>query len=120
MKKLILHFFAIVLISCSSQEDIKGDYYEVSANETFEVSLNSNPTTGYSWKWLNKPNKLVDKVSMNYIAMEVKKGIVGSGGSEIWKFKGTKSGIDTLTLEYCRPWDANSTVQTKKIIVKVK
>ena len=124
MKKVLLIVLALSLFSCNEENETdpvsEKVYYEVNKNDTFEVSLNSNPTTGYSWKWINENSELVEKVSADYIPTEVEQAIIGSGGTEIWKFKGIKIGIDTLTLEYCRPWETNSTVETKKIIVKIK
>jgi inhibitor of cysteine peptidase len=120
MKKAIITILAISLFSCNSQKNIKADY-EVNKNETFEISLKSNPSTGYSWKWIkNKNSKILDSISSNYIPTKVKEGIVGSGGNEIWKFKGNNSGIDTLQLQYCRSWDKNSTIETKKFVVIIK
>jgi inhibitor of cysteine peptidase len=46
--------------------------------------------------------------------------MVGVGGNEIWKFKGKETGVDTLIFEYCRSWEKNSTVETKKVVVKIK
>ena len=34
-------------------------------------------------------------------------GLVGSGGTEIFRFKAQKSGPVNLTLIYHRPWDEN-------------
>ena len=45
--------------------------------------------------------------------------MTGVGGNIVWKFKAKHTGLDTLTLEYCRPWETNSTVETKKFIVKI-
>ncbi len=120
MKKVVFTILAISLFSCNSQKNIKADY-KVNKNETFEISLKSNPTTGYSWKWIkNQSSKILDSVSSMYIPTKVKEGIVGSGGNEIWKFKGNQTGIDTLTFEYSRSWEKNPSIETKKIIVKVK
>ena len=120
MKKTTLSFLLISLFSCNTQKSVKADY-EVSKNEIFEVSLKSNPSTGYSWKWNKKQTlNLVDSVTTTYNPTKVEAGIVGSGGNEIWKFKGKETGVDTLTFEYCRSWEPNSTVETKKIIVKIK
>ena len=120
MKKVVFTILAISLFSCNSQKNIKADY-EVNKNETFEISLKSNPTTGYSWKWIkNQSSKILDSVSSMYIPTKVKEGIVGSGGNEIWKFKANQTGIDTLTFEYSRSWEKNPSIETKKIIVKVK
>ena len=120
MKKIIITILTISLFSCNTQKNIKADY-NVNKNETFEISLKSNPTTGYSWKWIkNQSINLVDSVSSTYVPIKVKEGIVGSGGNEIWKFKAKSSGIDTLKFEYQRSWEPNSTVEIKKITVQIK
>lgn len=120
MKKIMIPVLAICLCSCNSQKEIKSDF-EVNKDETFEISLKANPTTGYSWKWIKDgASKLVDSVSADYTQDKAAEGMTGVGGNEIWKFKGKKTGVDTLTLEYCRPWEQNSSVETKKFVVKVK
>ncbi len=120
MKKVALSILAISLFSCNTQKAIKADY-EVSKNETFAITLKSNPTTGYSWKWVkNNTSKIVDSVSVTFAKDKAATGMVGVGGNEIWKFKGKESGVETLTFEYCRSWEPKSTVETKKISVKIK
>ena len=93
--------------------------YEVAINGSFQFELDANPTTGYAWKWTNKDAvSIVDTFGHQYILSEPV--LTGSGGKEIWKFKGLKSGTDTLKLEYCRSWEPNSAVATKTITVEVK
>ncbi len=119
MKKAIFSILAVTLFSCNSQKNVKADY-SVNKNETFEISLKTNPTTGYSWKWIkNQSSKIVDSISSIYIQDKAEPNMVGVGGNEIWKFKANETGIDTLKFEYQQPWQQNSTVQTKKIIVKI-
>jgi inhibitor of cysteine peptidase len=119
MKKMAFSILALSLFSCNTQKKAKTDY-ELSKNETFDVSLKSNPTTGYSWKWIkNNASKKVDSVHSTYIQDKSAAGIAGVRGNEIWKFKAIKTGVDTLTFEYCRSWEPNSTVETKKITVKI-
>jgi len=97
---------------------MKSDY-EIELNENFQLELDSNPTTGFAWKWTNKQSvTIVDSVGREYIPNTPV--LTGSGGKEIWKFKGIKTGIDTIKLEYCRSWEAASTVTSKTITVKVK
>jgi inhibitor of cysteine peptidase len=119
MKNAAIIVLAISLFSCNTQKGIKVDY-EVRKNETFEVTLKSNPTTGYSWKLTKEqPSKIVDSISSTYIQDKSEPDMVGVGGNEIWKFKGKEIGVDTLVFEYCRSWEKNSTAETKKIIVKI-
>jgi inhibitor of cysteine peptidase len=120
MKKVVIIILVMSIFSCNKNKEIKSDY-GISKNGILEISLKSNPTTGYSWKWIkNQSSSLLDSLNTTYIPTKVHEEIAGSGGNEIWKFKANKSGIDTLKFEYCRSWDKNSTIETKKIIVKIK
>lgn len=120
MKRTTITIIATSLFCCNTKKSIKPDY-EVNKNETFEISLKANATTGYSWKWIkNQSSKLLDSVNSTYIPTKVKEGIVGSGGNEIWKFRAIESGIDTLKFEYQRSWESRSAIESKKIIVKIK
>ena len=118
---IALFLFIRSLSGCERQSNslnIKTDY-EISINCQFQSDLESNPTTGYSWQWKNKSSvSIVDTFNFQYIP--AKTGLMGSGGIERWTFKGIKSGIDSIKLIYCRPWDSTSTVRTKIIVVRVK
>ena len=93
--------------------------YEIEVNESFQVEFDSNPTTGFSWKWTNKQNvSIVESKGSEYVpSVPVRPG---SGGKEIWKFKGRQSGSDTLTFQYGRSWEETEVISTKNINVKVK
>lgn len=120
MKQGIIIISAILLFSCNTQKGIIADY-EVIKNTVLELKLRSNPTTGYSWKWIkNKDSKRMDFINSVYLQDVSAPGMTGVGGYEIWKFKGKESGVDTLTFEYCRSWEPKSVVETKKIIVIIK
>ena len=93
--------------------------HEIAVNESFQVELVSNPTTGYAWKWTNKQSiSIVDTFDHKFIPDSP--DLIGGGGKEIWYFKGFKSGIDIIKMDYCRLWDLTSTVNSINIIVKVK
>ncbi|HZK93014.1 MAG TPA: protease inhibitor I42 family protein [Prolixibacteraceae bacterium] len=93
--------------------------YEIAVNDSFQIELDSNPTTGFAWKWTNKESvSIVDSTGTEYIPDAP--SLTGSGGKEIWKFTGMKSGTDTIKMEYCRPWDPASAVNTKNITVEVR
>ena len=120
VKILIL---SLILSTCSQKETLKSipmnTDYQIAVNESFQIELNSNPTTGYSWKWTNKDAvKIVETFDFQFKIDEPV--LAGSGGKEIWKFKGLKSGTDTIRLEYCRPWDPSSTAASKNLVVTVK
>lgn len=124
MKKVLLFVLALSLFSCSKENEIdpvlERDYYEVNKNDTFDVSLISNPSTGYSWKWVkDQADKALDSINVNYVPTNYDPKIIGGNVNEIWKFKGKESGTYILTFEKCRSWLPNSTIATKNITVKI-
>jgi len=125
METRSITLFSLLLIfsSCSknkknNSDNMKTDY-EIAVNESIQIELDSNPTTGFAWKWANKESvSIVDSTGTEYILDAP--ALTGSGGKEIWKFIGLKSGTDTIKLEYCRPWEPASAVNTMNITVKVR
>ena len=97
---------------------MKSDY-EIGVGDTFQLELTSNPSTGYSWIWSNQQAvSVVEKMDMKYTASNP--GLMGGGGTQVWTFKGVKSGSDSLKLEYKRSWESVPAVETKTIKVSVK
>jgi predicted secreted protein len=120
MKKSVIIILVIFLFSCNSRKEIEADY-GVSKDGILEISLKSNPTTPFSWYWIkNDASKLVDSIDVFYIRDKAPLQMNGVGGTQIWKFKGKKNGIDTLIFQYCRFREPESTIEIKRIIVKIK
>jgi len=93
--------------------------YEIGIGESFQIELASNPSTGYSWKWMNKQEmSVVDTTDNQYIPDGPDR--IGGGGREIWKFKGLKSGSEVIKLGYTRAWESGPAADTKTIKVNVK
>eukprot|EP00743_Colponemidia_sp_Colp-15_P003434 GILK01003708.1.p1 GENE.GILK01003708.1~~GILK01003708.1.p1 ORF type:complete len:142 (-),score=13.06 GILK01003708.1:131-556(-) len=75
-------------------------------DEMLTVTLNGNPTTGYSWQVLEYPENLVQQLGEGkYVATPVSPGIVGSGGSFHFSFKAIARGSGDLRFIYVRPWE---------------
>ena len=123
MKIYLFLLLSFISLSCSESKEGRKDFmkpdYTIHKGDTFQLSLNSNPSTGYSWQWANKNAVTILDTTIVMKYHSPNNGLVGSGGQEVWTFKGHQSGIDSIILKYARPWDASSTVETKKIIVKV-
>jgi len=119
------HFtFHFLIPTCytNSEKNISGIMktdFVIAVNESFKLELISNPTTGYKWEWTNKQHvSIVDTYDFEFIPDAPV--LNGSAGKEIWKFKGLKTGTDSIKLEYRRSWEPNSTIQTRDIAVTVK
>jgi predicted secreted protein len=130
MKCYIAIFSLLVLALCGCvKTDMNNtpqlgpkEKYLISINDTIAFSLSSNPTTGYSWKWLNQNDvSIVISGGNQYIQDSPNdKQISGRGGKEIWKFVGSKSGADTIKLGYQRPWESSQPIKLVTIPVRVR
>ena len=89
-------FFAFSKKANPSNFDI-----EVKLNKEFNLEFRSNPSTGYSWWWVNKrDDRHVDSIRRTFIGD--KPVMPGKGGRDIWTFKAIKRGIDTISFTYKR------------------
>ena len=77
----------------------------VAADETFEVRLQSNPSTGFSWELdaMSTPG-LVTLVSNGYVEPS-DSDVVGAAGTEVFVFKATGEGAGILRMAYLRPFE---------------
>lgn len=120
-------FIAIIAIfsACkasknSTTSQVKTDY-TIAIGDTFSINLPSNPTTGFSWKWVNKSNvAIVDTIAEQYIPTKTNPQMMGSGGTLKLTFKGLKNGLDSVKLDYLQAWNPNSISKSKTIVIEVK
>jgi inhibitor of cysteine peptidase len=117
--KTSLLFSVVLLAFAVSAADQDAKPITVTAGQTFNVTLASNPTTGYSWA-LAKPldPKLLTLVTNIYQRPETR--LVGAGGNEVWTFKAAGEGRTDISLKYVRPWETNvPPVRTTNFVVVV-
>lgn len=80
---------------------------QVAADEQFTIKLESNETTGFTWRQAaGTDNQIVKKISDEYL--ENNTGAVGAGGNHVWTFSGVAPGETTIKLEYLRPWEPDA------------
>ncbi|ELK8694092.1 protease inhibitor I42 family protein [Erwinia papayae] len=84
-----------------------------------QISLDSNPTTGYSWMIKKLPKELIFVSSSYEQSKECKDGAVGCSGKETFTFIAQKSGTDELKLIHGQPFD-KSTWKENTVSVKIK
>lgn len=70
----------------------------------FDFSLESNPTTGYSWQVAQAPDSNIVQLVNSYFA-EPSGDLVGAPGEEVWQFQAVAAGTATTVLEYSQLWD---------------
>jgi len=83
------------------------------------IALGSNPSTGYSWE-ADFDDAILELVEETFELGEyAKQGLLGAGGTELFRFKGISSGKTEVTFKYKRPWETE-TLDTKVFTVEVK
>jgi inhibitor of cysteine peptidase len=93
----------------SLSENQNGKSIELKTGEKFQIKLDSNQTTGYSWKFSGKTDqKIISLISSEYKIEKNDKNLVGAGGYETFDFKALSEGQTKIILEYVRPWEKDT------------
>ena len=90
---------------------VSGRAVALAIGQRLEVRLPSNPSTGYSWSFVETPShvlKLEGPSTYEADSRAEAVGMVGAGGTEIWTFRVEGAGTQELRFEYRRPWEANT------------
>lgn len=119
---------SMVLTACSgrtvkiSAED-NGSTIEMKQGQTLVLSIDGNPTTGYTWE--------VDSVDASVLQSEgeadystdfrLRPGMTGVGGTYKFKFTAANAGTTALKLKYWRSFEPeNPPVETFEVTVDVQ
>jgi len=81
--------------------------FTVVLGQVFTVTLESNPSTGYRWEWVDHQDSIVEQMGeAQFKPRETgDPPLVGAGGWESFDFKAVHPGQMTLKLVYRRPWE---------------
>lgn len=90
---------------------------QLTVNEEFNIKLESNPSTGYTW--IPEFDSIFLKlVKSKYILPKNDNFIFGQPRTQKFTFKALKAGETDLTMVYVRPWE--NSIPAKEIIYHVK
>jgi len=130
MKRWILGFLLILTLTQRNQaaevdldgHDGRRGNVRLKIGDTLQVTLPSNPTTGYTWTddW-SCNGILKSRGEKQYQPFKREKHLVGGGGVEIFKYLVIGRGTTTLSFSYVRPWERAVSpmgMATWKIIVE--
>jgi inhibitor of cysteine peptidase len=89
-----------------SQRD-SGTTLQVAPDDEIVISLESNPTTGFSWSEApaSQNNGILQLLAKSY---ESDSDAIGAGGVETWTYKAVKPGKAVLELQYLRPFEPDN------------
>lgn len=105
---------ALMLVGCVEEPAVyidQGQTISTEIGEEFVVALDANPTTGYNWEesYDETALKLVEKTFE--LGESDKKGLIGAGGIENFRFKAIGKGTTEITLVYKRLWEQEIAAQ---------
>jgi inhibitor of cysteine peptidase len=80
---------------------------DAETGQHFDISLESNPSTGYSWQVVQSPNKKVVRVLDSHF-VEPSGDALGAPGTEVWQFQAVGKGTTKMVMEYSQPWEKSA------------
>jgi inhibitor of cysteine peptidase len=122
----ILAILMFMATACSPTKPVnltaadKGSQVSVKVGEQIAISLDGNPSTGYSWEAIGLDTAVFEQMG-DATFISSNPGLVGAGGSMTLTFKAVKAGTAVLTLVYHRPWETGVTpLDTFSVAITVK
>jgi predicted secreted protein len=114
---------AVLIVVSATAEDANNatvtEIYMPGVNETLQIGLASNPSTGYSWNASYDPSALRLENPEGQL-FPAERQLAGSGSWQVFYFEVLKAGMHNITMSYYRPWENQSTaVDTRLYEVKV-
>ncbi len=91
---------------------------QASVGEGFTLSLESNETTGYTWRGNERFDRFyLELTGSPYQPARLQRP--GSGGEQHYHFKAVKAGITEIRLTYKRPWESTPSDKTVVFTVRI-
>jgi len=97
----------LTLDDFTAQNNIVKDI-ELARSGSLNVSLGSNPSTGYQWgDTAISDTAVVTQASQNYVEPQAagSEPVVGAAGKDVRVFNAKEAGTATVKISYSRPWE---------------
>ena len=108
---VVLLLMTIIAAGCGPTGEVRldmadnGRQIEVEIGQILAISLESNPTTGFGWESVELEDPILQLMGEAEFQPSESKEIVGTGGTETFRFEVASTGQTTLTLVYRRSWE---------------
>lgn len=132
MRKLFVTTVSMMILAfaatCAPAKEIKigaaedGKKVEVQQGKLLTITLDSNPSTGYTWEVTQSGDPLLkQKGEALFTQSAGSEKVVGAGGTQTFRFETTGTGETTLKLIYHRSWEKDvEPLQIYTVTVAVK
>jgi len=125
MKKIyVILIAALVLVAVGtgvaigmSNTVLNSDTVVLKSGKTKDIVLEENPSTGYMWSVKASEEGIIEIVKDRYLEGQ---SAPGAPGQHMWRIKAIEKGETTLTFNYERSWEENSSIETKTFTIVVK
>jgi predicted secreted protein len=99
--------------------NVNGTTHEhvVSEGEVIEIVLEENSSTGYRWIPIQTCKGKIEVLRDYY---KEGKPLTGAPVKHVWVIKGLEKGTCELLFEYTRPWEENSSMESKIINIRIR
>jgi inhibitor of cysteine peptidase len=84
----------------------------IKVGESFTISLDSNPTTGYTWH-ANYDSSFVIESKSSFTPISE---AIGADGKELFEFQTKRVGLTAITMKQSRSWESEI---AKTVIFKI-
>ena len=110
---LIVAFGASVMlpsqgVAATAGAGDNGKTITVNEGSSIKITLDENPTTGYSWNETVTSGLAI--VDSSYVSSS--SGLMGAGGVHEWTIKATGKGQQQFSAVYKRPWEPATGTET--------
>ncbi len=83
-----------------------GSTVELKSGQVVSITLEANPTTGYTWEVVEPLDEQVMR-QVGEIEFKRESDAIGAGGVQIIRFECVNAGQTALKLAYHRPWETD-------------
>ncbi len=84
-----------------------GNEIEVKKGQSLVISLDSNPTTGYTWELVEQPDGQILQQVGEELEFKPESDRIGAGGTQTIRFDVVGVGQTALKIVYHRPWETD-------------
>ncbi len=123
MKKYLFVLTLVFLTACSSplklSDKDSGTHQTARVGQRVIISLDENPTTGYSWQFFITPaeQNIITDTAETYIAPDT--SLLGAGGIKEYSFTAARKGTATVTGYYFRSWEKLNEQTDQKVVYTI-
>ncbi len=111
---LVTSVLTLLLTSCAGTTSLggsdNGKTVTVHVGDEVDIALDSNPTTGFQWAIDKSDNTLLTLKESDYTSSS---NLVGSGGTQTFKFVAKSVGTVNLQLKYWRSFEGDRSISQR-------